>query len=204
MFPHPKPLFCSLLTSLITASTLTPPPNDPHLPSLLLPATTNDTSTLPNTSVPDTWYPYYALSLPANPTAAPSSSSSSNHTLPPNPSSLTATAPRIVCNGTRYGRNLRVDSCFNAYRRMDDADVPKTYGQRDVAAPGHVPWDANLPLRILSSACPCNPSYSTHPGPLTPLQSQHPTNPFPPRRLPQPTPSAQSTSPPAPTPPRTP
>ncbi|KAM0796877.1 hypothetical protein BDR22DRAFT_975776 [Usnea florida] len=63
------------------------------------------------------------------------------------PNALTA---KYTCDGTRYGRGLNLDSCLNAWRRMDDTTVSKSYGERDSDDPGSTDWDANLPLRILS------------------------------------------------------
>ncbi|CAD6573187.1 MAG: hypothetical protein ASARMPRED_005927 [Alectoria sarmentosa] len=152
MFLFPKPLlFNSLLTPLITASILIPatPPNDnnSNLPVLLLPSSkinSTVTDTRLNSTPPggDTSYRYNAFSAPTADTTQSTNTSS-------------LTTPNIVCNGQRYGRNLRVASCLEAYDRMDGATVPKTYGDRDTEAPGHTFWDAVLPIRIYSSDALC-------------------------------------------------
>ncbi|CAF9934193.1 hypothetical protein IMSHALPRED_009622 [Imshaugia aleurites] len=142
-FPH-STLFPLILTSLITASTLTPRANNnSNLLALLLP--TNDTTTiLPYADPADAWYPY-SSSFPTPPLA---------DTLPSNASAPT---PKIGCSAERYGRNLRYASCLDAYNRMDDTDEPKTYGERDPEESGMVAatWDANLPLRVLSRDALC-------------------------------------------------
>ena len=185
MFLFPKPLlFNSLLTPLITASILIPatPPNDnnSNLPVLLLPSSkinSTVTDTRLNSTPPggDTSYRYNAFSAPTADTTQSTNTSS-------------LTTPNIVCNGQRYGRNLRVASCLEAYDRMDGATVPKTYGDRDTEAPGHTFWDAVLPIRIYSCTSPSPRPNAIDKRPLPP----------------QPTPSAPSTSPtrppPAPTP----
>ncbi|KAL9074997.1 MAG: hypothetical protein Q9161_001928 [Pseudevernia consocians] len=158
MFPLSKPLSGVLLTSLFTASIILTPlattsSNDPNPPVLLL-STANDTTTLPGSEPADTaWYPYASsLSFPTSSITPPPPS---DDTIPSLNTSSSLAAAKIVCDGVRYGRNLRIASCLDAYNRMDNSPVPKTYGERNAEAPGSTTWDANLPLRILSSDALC-------------------------------------------------
>lgn len=167
MFGSPKPLFgFFLLTFLTTASILASraaSPNHTNLPSLLVLPTTNDTRANPANAIasPDTWYPY-ASTFPTISIAPPSTSSDR---VPSNTTSSLG-APKIICNGTRYGRNLRIASCVTALGRMDATTGSRSYGQRDADPPGPAGWDAKLPLRILS--CESTPSHLFYrlPNPL--------------------------------------
>lgn len=58
---------------------------------------------------------------------------------------LTVGTPKYVCNGTAYGRNLKLRSCFNAIASMEEFHSPQSFGQR-----GKGKWDINLPFRFLS------------------------------------------------------
>ncbi|CAF9941989.1 MAG: hypothetical protein ALECFALPRED_009432 [Alectoria fallacina] len=146
MFLLPKSLLFTSLTASILNLDATPINNNSNLSALLLPLLTNTTTDTRRNSTPpdgDTWYPYYASSAPTIADTIPLNNISS------------LTAPNIVCNGQRYGRNLRVASCLEAYNLMDGATVPKTYGQRGTEGPGHTFWDAILPIRIYSSDALC-------------------------------------------------
>lgn len=61
------------------------------------------------------------------------------------PSILNFTAPFVACS-SRYGRNLDIDSCAEAYRQIWRASsAPVTLGER-----GTGNWDVILPYRLLS------------------------------------------------------
>ena len=98
---------------------------------LLLPL--NDTTNLPIPSTESYW---------------PESSVAQNTTLPtPNVSFLNGSvgSPKFACDGTKYGRNLKLASCLEAVATMADENSERTYGQR-----GYGTFDAPLPLRYLS------------------------------------------------------
>ena len=62
------------------------------------------------------------------------------------PSILNFTAPVLAC-ASKYGRNLDVDSCIEAYRQIGvgASSAPVTLGERGTGT-----WDVILPYRFLS------------------------------------------------------
>ena len=54
---------------------------------------------------------------------------------------------KISCDGTTYGKNLRVKSCRNVFNFMVKNETQFTFAERDSG----VPCDVPLPLRTLSS-----------------------------------------------------
>ena len=100
--------------------------------------------------------PISSLNLlsPANILASSSNISSSGNGL------------KIRCDSTKYGKNLKVQSCRNVFRYLNKVDTQFTFAMRDSG----VPFDVPLPLRTLSSkaltARPYNAPYlacnSTH------------------------------------------
>ena len=81
---------------------------------------------------------------------------SSSYLLPPTilaPSSNNTSSGnklKIACDSTRYGKNLKVDSCRNIFRYLNKDDTQYTFAERDSG----VPLDIPLPLRTFSSETP--------------------------------------------------
>lgn len=75
------------------------------------------------------------LLSPANMLASSSNTSSSGNLL------------KIACDGTKYGKNLKVNSCRSVFNFMMKNETQFTFAERDSG----VPSDISLPLRTLSS-----------------------------------------------------
>lgn len=81
--------------------------------------------------------PVSSLNLlsPANTLALSSNNSSPGNVL------------KIACDATKYGKNLKVNSCRNVFRFLRRDETRYTFAERDSGVPHDVP----LPLRTLSS-----------------------------------------------------
>ena len=55
-------------------------------------------------------------------------------------------APRIQCNGSKYGRGLNIASCQEAWELLPTSTTRRTIGQRS----GGGDFDVPLPFRVLS------------------------------------------------------
>lgn len=84
--------------------------------------------------------PVSSLNLlsPANTLALSSNNSSPGNVL------------KIACDATKYGKNLKVNSCRNVFRFLRRDETRYTFAERDSGVPHDVP----LPLRTLSSKTP--------------------------------------------------
>ena len=104
-------------------------------------AAANESSILPDSTFADS-----DIAWPEN-FISPNVSSPSR----PTPSSNTSLGvPDISCNGTTYGKNLNVGSCLQALGKMPTGSRSVVFGQR-----GRGDWEANLPLRVLSTNGVC-------------------------------------------------
>ncbi len=95
-------------------------------------------------------------SLAAGPISSPNSLSPANILSPSSNTSSTGNKMIIACDGTRYGKNLKVKSCRHVFGFLSKDDKQLTFAERDSGVPSDIP----LPLRTLSSKNPIDASTS--------------------------------------------
>ncbi|KAL9133627.1 MAG: hypothetical protein Q9175_005189 [Cornicularia normoerica] len=86
-------------------------------------------------------------SLAAGPISSTDSLSPANIRTPSSNTSASGNLLKIACDGTRYGKNLRVSSCRNIFHFMKKNETQFTFAERDSGVPNDIP----LPVRTLSS-----------------------------------------------------
>ncbi len=89
--------------------------------------------------------------------------SPANILAPSSNTSSTGNKMIIACDGTRYGKNLKVKSCRNVFGFLSKDDKQLTFAERDSGVPSDIP----LPLRTLSSKNPIDASTSRIQCPTT-------------------------------------
>lgn len=89
-------------------------------------------------------------SLAAGPTSSSNLLSPANILAPSTNTSSFGAMLKIACDATKYGKNLKVQSCRNVFNFLNKEERQFTFGERDSG----VPFDVPLPLRTLSSKTP--------------------------------------------------
>ncbi|CAD6589690.1 MAG: hypothetical protein ASARMPRED_004173 [Alectoria sarmentosa] len=85
--------------------------------------------------------------LAADPTSSLNLFSPANILAPSNDNSTSGNVLKIACDGTLYGKNLKVSSCRNIFHFLSKDETEFRFAQRDSG----VPCDVPLPLRTLST-----------------------------------------------------
>lgn len=71
-----------------------------------------------------------------------------------NATALNVTETKIICNG-RYGRYLQLDSCVNAWRKIDLSTAAQRFVPRQQGGRRVVATDMEVPIRFLSDDGVC-------------------------------------------------